>query len=287
MQNAIRKLSVHGPAALLASFLVLSAPIGASAALLFSEDFEGHANGSTVATANGWTGAIVNVNDSAHFGGSRVLDGTDASGTVDGFATIERGLGGTLDGAASHRMSVDVYAQTASLPSHNNGLGMSASGGASAFNGGVYWSVLYDLNNVSGATGYVFDARSMTGNSSDFFLLNGPFDSVQTFEIVLDGLGGEVYGVYDFGSGTQETTRFTVSAAEIAAIDQVFGFFDFRSANPGGVFASTGRGTQFGGAEWDNLSVNGSFEAVPEPAMSGLLCLGVAGMFAVRRRRRS
>lgn len=283
MKSVVRKVVLKSLVPAFVISVAMAASGGASAALLFSENFEGHANGATVQTANGWTGGNVNVNDSTHFGGSRVLDGTDATGTVDGFGFIERNLGGTLAGSGIHTMSVDVYGQTSSLPSHNNGMGLSASGGANAFSGGAYWSVLYDLNNISGNTGYIFDARNITGGASDFFLLNGPFNSIQTMEIVLDGLAGEVYGVYDFGGGATQTTHYAVTAAQIAAIDQVFGFFDFRSANPGGTFASTGLGTQFGGAQWDNISVTGTFAAIPEPSLAVLFGLGIAGLAGARR----
>jgi hypothetical protein len=268
----------------LVPMFIFTAGSGAHAALLFSENFQGHADGSTAQSANGWAGDTVNVNNSANFGGSRVLDGTDIGGTVDGFAYTARNLGGNLAGGSVHRMSMQVFAQTSSLPSHNNGMGFSSSGGANDFENSAHWAVLYDLNNVAGRTGYLFDARNLTGGASDYLLFEGPFNAVQTLDIVLDGAAGEVYGVYDFGAGAVETTHYAVSAARIAAIDQVFGYFDFRSAHPGGTFASTGRGTQFGAAQWDNISVTGTFDAVPEPGMAGLLALAVGGIGFARRR---
>ncbi len=272
--------------AILISGILLSASAGtASANLLFSEDFQGHANASTIQSANGWTGDAVNVNDSANFGGSRVADGRDIAGTVDGFALIERSIGGNLSGTGVHEMSMDVYAQTGTLPSHNNGFGLSASTGATAFSGGAYWSVLYDMNNVPGRTGYSFDARQITGLSFAFMTLQGPFNAIETLRIVLDGAAGEVYGVYDFGGGTQETTHYAVSSAQIAAVDQVFGFFDFRAAHPGGTFTSTGLGTLFGAAQWDNITVSGTFDGIPEPSAAAVFGLGLLGIASVRRRR--
>ncbi len=276
-----RNLRARLACSILAALVIV--PLPASAALLFSEDFQGHADGSTILSANGWTGDTVNVNDSANFGGSRVADGRDITGTADGFALIERGLGGNLAGGGTHEMTMDVYAQTGTLPSHNNGFGLSASGGANAFAGGVFWSVIYDKDNVPGKTGYFFDARQISGNASAFLFLDGPFNAVETLRIVLDGAAGEVFGVYDFGSGTQETAHYAVSGAQIGAIDQVFGFFDFRSAHPGGTFASTALGTQFGAAQWDNFVVTGSFDAIPEPGMLAIFTVGLFGVAATRR----
>jgi hypothetical protein len=272
--------------AILISGILLSVSAGtASAALLFTEDFQGHANGSTVQSANGWAGDAVNVNDSANFSGSRVADGRDIAGTVDGFALIERSIGGNLNGTSVHEMSMDVYAQTGTLPSHNNGFGLSDSTGATAFSGGTYWSVIYDMNNVPGRTGYFFDARQITGISTAFLFLQGPFNAIETLRIVLDGVAGEVYGEYDFGGGVHETTHYAASAAQIAAIDQVFGFFDFRSAHPGGTFASTALGTQFGAAQWDNITVTGTFEGIPEPGMVAVFALGLLGIASAQNRR--
>lgn len=282
--TVIRRISLGNLVPAIVLFLLALGPYSVSAALLFSEDFQGHANGSTVQSANGWVGDTVNVNDSANFAGSRVLDGRDLAGTPDDFAIIERGLGGNLQGNAVHRMSMDVYAQTSGLPSHNNGMGIGTTGGPSAFTGGAHWTVLYDEGGPGG-TGYFFDARGITGNGSDFFRFNGPFDSVQTLEIVLDGLAGEIYGVYDFGGGAMETAHYSVNTAQIAALDKVYAFFDYRSAHPGGKFASTHLGTQFGAAQWDNIALNGSFEAVPEPATAALFGLCALGLGIARRRR--
>jgi hypothetical protein len=280
-------ISKHLSIAVAASIAAAASALPASAALLFTEDFQTHADGGVVAGTNGWTGDVVNVNDSASFGGSRVLDGTDFSGTVDGFAQVRNSIGGALSGTGVHRMSFDVFAKTSALPSHNNALGFGSSSNATLGAGGAYWSVIYDKDNVAGKTGYFFDVRSMTGGTSDYMFIDGPFDQILTFEVVLDGAAGEVYGVYDTGGGATETTRYAVSAAEIESIDQVMGFVDFRSANVGSPFASTGRGTQFAGAQWDNIAVEGSFAgaAVPAPAPLPLLAAGIVFIAARRRRR--
>ncbi|MDP6346593.1 MAG: hypothetical protein QF491_23890, partial [Alphaproteobacteria bacterium] len=250
--------------ATLALSLVLTAATTAQAAVLFTEDFQGHADGSIVTSANGWTGTVVNVNDSGNFGGSRVLDGIDYAGTVDGFAYIERSFGGLASGAI-HEMTIDAFAQSTSLQSHNNGMGLGSSASGSGDRAGAYWSPLYDVNNVAGQTGWVFAANGIAGGTGNTEIVIGGFDAVRSLKIVVDGIAGEVYGVYDFGSGSTETAHFAVGAAEIAAIDEVFGFFDFRSANLGSPWASTSKGTRFGAAQWDNIQVTGAFAAGEVP----------------------
>ncbi|MGB0629092.1 MAG: hypothetical protein ACPGRZ_00225 [Alphaproteobacteria bacterium] len=256
----------------------------ANAAVLLIEDFESHGPGGQVAGTNGWGGHVVNTNSSANFGGSTVLDGADFSGTIDGFAVVERQFGNLKGSGNVYEFSVDVFGQTSSLPSYNAAMGLGSSASSSLARDGAFWSVLYDKDNIAGKTGYFFDARGITGNSSAFEAHDGAFDQIETLKIVVDGNIGEVYGVYDFGAGVMETTHFSVSSAQIAAIDEVFGFTDFRSANIGSPFASTGRGTRFAGAQWDNIMVTDDAVAVAEPAPLALLAVGLMGLGVFSRR---
>ncbi len=270
----------------LVAAVVLATP-PAFAAILFAEDFSGHSTAGGAAGTNGWTGDNININASPDFGGSNVLDGNDASGTIDGFAVVERQFGNLSGTSGLHEFSIDVFGQTASLPSHNSAMGIGSSANATLNRAGAYWLVLYDKDNVSGKTGYFFDARGITGNSSAFQSFDGPFNQVETLKIVIDASLGEVFGVFDFGGSLQETAHFTVGAAEIGAIDEVFGFTDFRSANPGGAFASTGLGSQFSGAQWDNIVVSSDAVPVPEPGALQVYAIGILGIVALRRRPNS
>lgn len=277
----IRSLTLSALAAL---FLSTS---GAGAAVLFAEDFEGHSSGGVVAGTNGWTGDNINTNTSANFGGSTVLDGTDFSNTIDGFAVVERQFG-SLNGSGNvYEFSVDVFGQTSSLPSHNSAMGLGSSASSALARNGAHWTALYDIGGVSGRTGFQFAAQGITGNGAAFEVFDGPFNQIETLKIVIDGNVGEVWGVYDFGAGELETSHFSVSTAQIAAIDQVFGFTDFRAANPGGPFVSTPGGSQFAGAQWDNIVVTDDTVEVPEPAAIAFLGLGLLGLGWSQRRRRS
>ena len=270
------KIAKHLSATLVAAVSIAAFTLPASAALLFTEDFPTHAYGGVVTGTNDWTGDAVNVNESMNFGGSWVLDGADFSGTVDGFTQVHNFIGSALSGTGVHTMALDVFAKRFSLRSRNNALGFGSSADGALGAGGAYWSVIYDKDNVAGKTGYFFDTRAVTGGSSDYMFIDGLFDQILTFKVVLDGIAGEVYGVCDTGSGATETSRFSVSSAQIEAVDQVMGFFDFRSANIGGVFASTGRGTRFAGAQWDNIAVEGSFAGAAVPAPAPMLAAGIA-----------
>ncbi len=269
---------------LFAAFLWALPP--ASAAILFAEDFSGHSTSGGAAGTNGWTGGDININASPNFSGSNVLDGNDASGTVDGFAFVERQFGNLSGTGGVHEFSVDVFGQTASLPSHNSAMGLGSSVSASSNRSGAYWLVLFDKDNIPGNTGYFFDARGITGSSSAFESFNGPFNQIETLRIVLDANLGEVYGVYDFGGSMLETTHFAVGSAQIGAIDEVFGFSDFRSANPGGAFANTGLGSQFSGAQWDNILVSSDAISVLEPGALLTFALGLISISLQRRREK-
>lgn len=54
----------------------------------------------------------------------------------------------------------------------------------------------------------VFDARTFTGISGDFFKGTGGYDVVRTFEVAVDAIAMQTYGRYDFGSGPVDTRIF-------------------------------------------------------------------------------
>ncbi len=197
-------------AALFAFAALILSTTGTHAAVLFSENFEGHSPGGVVAGTNGWAGGNINTNSSASFGGSTVLDGTDFSGTVDGFALVERQFGNLNGSGNVYEFSVDVFGQTFSLRSHNAAMGLGSSAGSTLARDGAHWTVLYDKDNVPGKTGFLLDAHGMTGNASAFVPQDGPFDQIDVLKIIIDRNSSEVYSALDFGSGLVETSRFAV-----------------------------------------------------------------------------
>lgn len=90
--------------------------------------------------------------------------------------------------------------------------------------------------------------------------------------IVVDGTAGEVYGLYDYGSGnTGETIHYAVTDAQIEELNAVMMYVDYRSP-----MTSTPFGDRYIGGEFDNITV------IPEPAT--LLLLGLGGLALHRRR---
>jgi len=271
--------------ALFAFAVLFLSTTGAHAAVLFSENFEGYSPGGVVTGTNGWVGGKINTKSSASFGANTVLDGTDFPVTVDGFALVKRQFGNLKGAGNVYEFSVDVFGQTFSLRSHDAAMGPGSSAGSTLARDGTHWTVLYDKDNVPGKTGFLLDAHGITGNASAFVPQDRPFDQIDVLKIIIDRNSSEVYGALDFGSGLVETSRVAVSTSQIAAIDSVFGFTDFRSANIGGSFASTALGTRSGGAQWDNILVTDDSVEVPEPGSLAVFGLGLLGLGFLRRRR--
>ncbi len=170
---------------------------------------------------------------------------------------------GNLNGTGNvYEFSVDAFGQTFSLRSHDAAMGPGSSAGSTLARDGAHWTVLYDKDNVPGKSGFLFDARGITGNASAFVSQDGPFDQIDVLKIIIDGNSSEVYGAFDFGSG-----------------------LGFRSANIGGSFASTALGTRSGGEQWDNILVTDDSVEVPEPGSLAVFELGLLGLGFLRRRR--
>lgn len=257
-----RTIELAVAASAIAASLVAT-PVAATT--LFQEDFEAYAVGSNLTGQGGWVPDYVTSALSVGNGTflpTKVLNGlAPTNGQLNYTA---RPLGFALDPNRITTLAYDAYASFGS-GAHDTVIGL---GNASIQNftiGGPNWT----LDRFSGGR-WRFDVTSLTGNSADFILVAGGFDNLVTMRIVVDGLANEVYGVYDFGSGAQQTPHYAVTDAQIATLNEVGVVFDFR-------------GTL--GAELDNLRLFDNVSpAVPEPG-SALLIAASLGLLGFARRR--
>lgn len=243
-----------------ASILSLSTCI-AQAATLVSESFEGYLAGSNLVGQGGWvnvagySGAGLLVGPGSLLSTS-VLDGQLVPG--GGISAIARSLDNAIDPATITTFSADAYA--ASLASgHNSFIGLMSGGSFAAT-----WSA----NNT--IPGWLLDVSTATGLSFSTVRQDIPGGGAMPIKlgIVLDGMANEIYGIYDFGAGLQQTAHFTISTNQIAAISGIGVGVDFR-------FGSNQ-------IEYDNLVV----QSIPEPANVILMSLGLAVVLLSNLRRR-
>ena len=246
------------------------AALPAHGAVLMSEDFESYAENSNLIGQGGWSGHDTLVATGSGLGSmsanGRIQPATppaDMSVAVYSFTTA-------LSNDGVYTLSYNAYADSVT-PSHNAGIYFADNSGA---NGGAlmagWFAVDQSFSQQGGSQGWRFDARGLTGNADNFQFLTGGYDTVSSFEVVIDAALGEVWGRADFGSGFIETTHYAVSAAQIESITGVALFQDHR--NP----------TYYTGAEFDNIKV----EKVPAPASLLLIGLGMLGLAAHQRKRK-
>src|SRR5207245_10354147 len=135
----------------------------------------------------GWVslGGNLSVDDSANLA-SRVETG-NGSASASGFADLEHALSHALDPSQVTEMSFDAYAGPAAhnaASGHNRGI-------PTDYNG-VYW---FPATHGSVTTpSWLFDARGLTGDSSDIFTVSGGFNEAIHLSLVLDGSAGTVCG---------------------------------------------------------------------------------------------
>jgi len=233
----------------------------ADAGVIFSEDFESLTDGNLVGQG-GWTGDAVNLSSSGTHLGTRVSNGLQFVGPSTQHATLH-----ALALPTTGRVVVDfdAFAITTTSPrSHNSGLLVTAPvapGGSQLFAG---W-----FNNSFATDGpkWTFE-ETLSGNALFAF---GGHDEPVSLAIVLDYDNNEIFGRYDFGSGVMETTKVSVSAADLQALNSLTIANDFR-------------GTL--GVELDNITVNSVASAVPEPSSLVLLGIGTLCLIGYRRKRR-
>ena len=130
--------------------------------------------------------------------------------------------------------------------------------------------------------GWRFDARQLTGGANDYQTIAGGYNALRSLDLVVDAVAMEIYGRLDFGAGLTETTHYAINLSQLAGIDAVAGYADYRGQNGG---ATTPWGHSFSNAEYDNIvfSSNAVSGAVPVLPVWGLLLIGFLSP-ALRRR---
>ncbi len=257
------KIARHIVLMLIAAALFLPAAARADVVLL-QEDFESYAPGSNLVGQNGWasldpaTPGPIYINAGAGLS-TQVAPGHPDPGTKNQ-AAVTKALSGSLSATGKTILSFDAYAFS---PSHNYLVEL-VTGGSNPEYG---WSYSGPLDpNCSGGW-HLYATGSGAGNC-----FNGPeaTENPVTLEIVIDADAGTYFGrVSDVSGLLYQSSDFAISAAQIAGIDGVRIYFDYRGAPYG----------QDG--EFDNILV---VTGVPEPAALGLMLAGILP-YAVRRRR--
>lgn len=243
----------------------VATPIAATT--LFQEDFESYAVGSNLTGQGGWVpdyvNSTLNIGNGTFLPG-KVLNGLDRTNSAENITA--RPLGFALDPNRITTFAFDAYASRGSS-THNASVGLGSSSISDFQYSGVFWNA--ELYYSPTGSRWTFDVRALTGNSSALIVVSGGYDTPVKMSIVVDGVANEVYGIYDFGSGPQQTPHYAVTDAQIATLNEVGVHFDFRN---------------WRGAEIDNLRVFDNV-GVPEPGTALLLAASL-GLLGFGRRSR-
>ena len=201
---------------------------------IFKEDFESYTEGSDFIAQSAWAGSgpvasvvsTMTVNAGAYLE-SKVLDGRDEAGA--GWIMAAAHPTEPLSSSGVTTLSVDTYSTT-DPATINSGIGFGQNPNPVGFSFEsftVFW-------NVSVATGWEFDTRSIGGAREGF---PGGTDRAVNLKIVVDGPAGEVYGVIDDAvEGRRETGRVAIPAETIAKLDTVSLFVDKSQSRTGPEF---------------------------------------------------
>lgn len=228
-----------------------------NASIIFEEDFETYAAGSSLNGQGGWSnflaGGVV-IDHSSNMGGSLVADGFQNAGGPQ--SIIGQSIN-PLSGLTT--FTYDAYASLNDPRSHNSG--------AFLFNslGLIGWG---ETNNS--AFGAPPRWYFISGGVVEYQPINFAFDEVVHLKTVLDVDAGEVYGFLTTASTTVETSHFVLSQASFDAINSIQMVFDYEQFP-----ARTG-------LQIDNLQLSSD---VPEPSGIMLLSLGLLGGLSFRRMR--
>ena len=160
-------------------------------------------------------------------------------------------------------LTFDAVAYSASTAGHKRssnghvGFGVGNAQPRTIFGFGAGWFP----DTMDGLAFWTFSATFLTENRSHRFpLVNGHgFDARVKLGVVIDRVKHEVWGTYDFGSGSAETTRYSVTSEQIAAIDRVVVVQDYRCPH------------QYVGTQIDNVVVRGAWKSSPMTPLLSLL----------------
>lgn len=183
--------------------------------------------------------------------GSLIVNNTSGSGTGTGSLTVSSGA--TLGGSGS--IAGDTTVAGTLLP--GNSPGVLDFGGDLTLEG----AVVMELNGLTRGTQY--DGINVGGELAYGGTLTLNFGS--TFS------EGDSFNLFDFASTTGSFESITFTGAYTGAL-----------ANNAGTWTGT-----IGGQDFSFLDSTGNLNVVPEPSTYALLVLAAAGLWAVRKRRRS
>ncbi|MCA9077900.1 MAG: hypothetical protein KDA93_22925, partial [Planctomycetaceae bacterium] len=170
---------------------------------------------------DGWEGnQMLLRSDDPHMTG-RVIDGfqrLDDTRMVSAYHDFD-----VANSDAVRVLSFETYASSGAddgYRSHNSGVGINLRAS--------WWAV-----GSGPQRGWMFDARGVSGNSEAIEIIEGGFDAVVGFQVVVDAEAMKVYGRYDFGEGPQETSRFAITQAGLNEMYLVNVVQDWRPGSGG------------------------------------------------------
>ena len=208
----------------LLSCSILSTSLTAEAAIVFSENFESYTAGTDITGQGGWfhpdtLTEPINVRNATGLP-TQVLDGTfDARGIPIEPASLGRvsnNLPATLSDTEKSVLTFDAYAQSGGPTAHNTSVGLHSAG----LTTGVNWQ-------IESPPQWIF---TTPGGNEEFAMATiGGFNEIVAAEIWIDPVTEKTWGVLTTGSGTFTTSKFSISAAQIASLTFVTALVDYRN----------------------------------------------------------
>lgn len=229
MKNKLFSLAVLG-------FSLMMVSSFGKTEVLFKEDFESYASGSSLVSQNGWTRILSpsatapiiitpGAGLSSQVANGHLNPGTGTEGTADKLLT------GPLNPSGITILSYDAFAFSTGPQTHNTELTLSDSTIFSRY--GWLYRGTFDAN-CPGGWGWI--------NGGIGCFVGATNESVK-LEVIIDGTMNEAYGRLYHSGGVFETPHETISSAQILALDTIHMYQDYR--NP----------SSYLGAEFDNILV--------------------------------
>ncbi len=234
--------------ALLVISLMMVSSFG-KATVLFEEDFESYASGSSLVGQNGWTRILSpsatapiiitpGAGLSSQVANGHLNPGTGTEGTADKL------LSGPLNPSGITILSYDAFAFSAGPQTHNTELSISDRTIFSRY-GWLYFGTF----NANCPGGWIW-----VNGGLDCFV--GARDEAVKLEVIIDGTTNEAYGRLHHSGGVFETQHEAISTTQIMALDTIHMYQDYR------------RPSSYLGAEFDNIVVT-TVEIDPPIAVAG------------------